>query len=50
MPEPGSLKVSPLNYKVAQKFDQHDTLDEYMSSAGLCINNRLAGQQDGTTD
>ena len=34
-PEPGTLQVDPLNYKVAQIFDEHNTLEEYMVRAGL---------------
>lgn len=48
MPDPGSLEVSPLNYTVAQIFDEHNTLDEYMSSAGLKVNNSSASKQQET--
>lgn len=37
LPEPGSLHIDPLNYKVAQIFDEHNTLEEYMSKAGLHV-------------
>lgn len=36
-PAAGTLEIDPLNYKVAQIFDQHDTLDEYISRAGLTV-------------
>jgi len=37
MPEPGTLEIDPLNFKVAQIFDQHNTLDAYMARAGLTV-------------
>lgn len=42
VPDPGSSEVSPLNYNVAQIFDEHNTLDEYMGNAGLKVNNSPA--------
>jgi len=38
MPDPTTLEVDPLTYKVAQIFDQHHTLEEYMKRAGLSAN------------
>jgi hypothetical protein len=37
LPDPTTLEVDPLVYKVAQIFDEHNTLDEYMSKSGLSI-------------
>ena len=50
MPTPvaGTLEIDPLDYKVAQIFDQHDTLDEYLDRAGLTVkktNEPTAGGQ-----
>ena len=39
MPDPGTREADPLNYKVAQIFDEHNTLDEYMGRAGLAVKN-----------
>jgi len=39
MPDPVTLEADPLTYKVAQIFDEHNTLEEYMGRAGLSINN-----------
>lgn len=35
LPNSTTLEVDPLTYKVAQIFDEHKTMDEYMSTAGL---------------
>ena len=37
MPDSTTLEVDPLNYKVAQIIDRHNTLDKYMSKSGLSI-------------
>lgn len=37
MPDPDTLEVDPLNYKVAQIFDEHNTLEDYMSKAGMSV-------------
>ena len=37
MPDPTTLEVDPLAYKVAQIFDKHNTLEEYMGRAGLSV-------------
>jgi len=39
MPDTDTLEVDPLIYKVAQIFDEHNTLEEYMSKSGLSIKN-----------
>jgi len=39
LPDPGTREVDPLTYKVAQIFDQHNTLEEYMARAGLRVKN-----------
>lgn len=49
MPEPGTLEVDPLNFVVAQIFDQHDTLDEYMVRAGLTVKKVDRGATDQVT-
>ena len=36
-PVAGTLEIDPLDYKVAQIFDQHGTLDEYLIRAGLTV-------------
>ncbi len=36
-PDPVTLEVDPYTYKVAQIFDEHNTLHEYMSKAGLSV-------------
>ena len=41
LPESGTLHVDPLNYKVAQVFDEHNTLEEYMSKAGLRVKKEM---------
>ena len=48
MPETGSLVVEPLNYKVAQIFDQHNTLDQYMGKAGLRVKQAQPDTGDGS--
>ena len=50
MPDPGSSEVSPLNYKVAQIFDEHNALDDYMARAGLTVKKEQARQITGTDD
>ena len=37
LPDPVTLEVDPLSYKVAQIFDEHDSLDEYMGRTGLRV-------------
>ena len=37
VPDPATLEVDPLDYKVAQIFDENNTLDEYMAKAGLSV-------------
>jgi hypothetical protein len=37
LPDPATLEVEPLAYKVAQIFDEHDTLAEYMDRTGLHV-------------
>jgi len=39
LPDPATLEVDPLTYKVAQVFDEHNTLDLYMSRVGLRAKN-----------
>jgi len=39
LPDPTTLEVDLLTYKVAQLFDEHNKLDEYMSRAGLRVKN-----------
>ena len=39
MADKTTLEVDPLTYKVAQIFDEHNTLEEYMSRAGLSVKN-----------
>ncbi len=34
-----TLEVDPLTYKVAQIFDEHNTLEKYMGRAGLSVKN-----------
>lgn len=36
-PATGTPEIDPLDYKVAQIFDQHGTLDEYLSRAVLTV-------------
>ncbi len=38
-PDTTTLEVDPLAYKVAQIFDQHNTLEKYMGRAGLTVKN-----------
>ena len=44
MPDPASLEVTPLDYKVAQIFDEHNTLEEYMARAGLSVKKNMASK------
>ena len=37
MSDPDTLQVDPLNYKVAEIFDKHNTLEEYMTRGGLRV-------------
>jgi len=37
VPDPDTREVDPLNYKVAQIFDEHNILEEYMGRAGLSV-------------
>jgi len=37
--ESTKLEVDPLSYKVAQVFDKHNTLDEYMNKVGFSVEN-----------
>jgi len=37
LPDPKTLEVGPLVYKVAQIFDENNTLDEYMKKSGLSV-------------
>ncbi len=37
LPDPATLEVELLAYKVAQIFDEHDTLQEYMDRTGLHV-------------
>lgn len=37
IPDPDTLEVDLLTYKVAQIFDKHNTLEEYMGKAGLSV-------------
>ncbi|UCE88504.1 MAG: hypothetical protein JSW10_09150 [Pseudomonadota bacterium] len=37
LPVPATLEVAPLAYKVAQIFDEHNTLEEYMGRAGFSV-------------
>jgi len=39
LPNPATLEVEPQNYKVAQIFDEHNNLEEYMGRAGLSVKN-----------
>ena len=39
LPNAGTRDVQPLIYKVAQVFDELNTLDEYMTRAGLNVTN-----------
>ncbi|MBW2194336.1 MAG: hypothetical protein JRF37_01855 [Deltaproteobacteria bacterium] len=43
LPNPATLEVDPLVYKVAQVFDEHNNLEEYMSRAGLRVKNTALG-------
>ena len=47
MPDPDTLEVEPLSYKVAQIFDEHNTLDEYMNKSGLSVKNKQQVAQTG---
>jgi len=44
IPDPATLEVDPLNYKVAQIFDEHNTLEEYMARAGLSVKKNMASK------
>lgn len=44
LPDPGTLEVDPLVYKVGQIFDEHNTLDEYMNKCGLRVKTKQADQ------
>jgi hypothetical protein len=37
VPDSSTLEVAPLDYKVAQIFDENNTLQEYMAKAGLSV-------------
>ena len=37
VPDPTTLEVEPLDYKVAQIFDENNRLDEYMAKAGISV-------------
>ena len=39
LPNAGTLDVKPLTFKVAQVFDELNTLDQYMARAGLNVEN-----------
>ena len=39
VPDPTTLEVNLLDHKVAQIFDEHNTLDHYMTRAGLSVDN-----------
>ena len=39
LPDINSLEVKPLTYKIAQIFDELNTLDEYMRRSGLTVKN-----------
>lgn len=39
LPDKDTLEVDPLVYKVAQIFDEHNNLEEYMDRAGLNLKN-----------
>jgi hypothetical protein len=40
VPDAGTLKVDSLDYKVAQIFDESNTLEEYMAKAGLRVTDK----------
>jgi hypothetical protein len=44
VPDPATLEVAPLDYKVAQIFDENNTLEEYMAKAGLSVKNITASK------
>ena len=39
LPDINTLEVQPLPYKIAQIFDELNTLDEYMRRSGLTVEN-----------
>lgn len=43
MPDPNTLEVDLLNYKVAQIVDEYYTLEEYTGRAGLCVKKETQG-------
>jgi hypothetical protein len=40
VPDASTLEVDPLDYKVAQIFDENNTLEEYMAKAGLRVTDK----------
>ena len=44
VPDATTLEVDPLDYTVAQIFDENDTLDEYMAKAGLSVKKNTASK------
>lgn len=44
VPDPATLEVDPLDYKVSQIFDENNTLEEYMGKAGLSVKNNASGK------
>ena len=37
VPEPGTLEIAQLNYRIAQIFDQHNTLEAYIGKLGMTV-------------